>query len=79
MRTERGRDVVLKTAEVSSPLPHMAYISNKSHRALGLNKGVVVVANRGLNQGILRAEVHAAIENVGLKEVWLKIAGGEKA
>ena len=24
-------------------------------------------------------QVHAAIENVGLKEVWLKIAGGEKA
>ena len=24
-------------------------------------------------------EVHACIENVGLKEVWLKIAGGEKA
>eukprot|EP00403_Amphidinium_massartii_P012322 CAMPEP_0178409162 /NCGR_PEP_ID=MMETSP0689_2-20121128/20320_1 /TAXON_ID=160604 /ORGANISM="Amphidinium massartii, Strain CS-259" /LENGTH=962 /DNA_ID=CAMNT_0020030295 /DNA_START=43 /DNA_END=2931 /DNA_ORIENTATION=+ len=25
------------------------------------------------------ASVHAAVENVGLKEVWLKVAGGEKA
>jgi hypothetical protein len=31
------------------------------------------------SHGYLRSQVHAAIENVGLKEVWLKIAGGEKA
>lgn len=29
--------------------------------------------------GMPSTQVHAAIENVGLKEVWLKIAGGEKA
>lgn len=40
--------------------------------------GVLDTVLAGATPGDARS-VHAAIENVGLKEVWLKVAGGEKA
>lgn len=44
------------------------------YKEAGVLETVVVQATPGDAKS-----VHAAIENVGLKEVWLKVAGGEKA